>query len=140
MVYDSKQLIKKFMYVLRTLFPPIFGLIDTLNVKSYFNTVIETISHPTRNNYTLLYNESSGTYMVVVLIVCSWIYNYLCNQYLSPLTLWVRILLIAKGRRGCHRMVVGFTTTNAMQSVPNTTNVTRRKPPTCRKSLTHFII
>jgi hypothetical protein len=63
MVYDSKQLIKKFMYVLRTLFPPIFGLIDTLNVKSYFNTVIETISHPTRNNYTLLYNESSGTYM-----------------------------------------------------------------------------
>jgi hypothetical protein len=26
----------------------------------------------------------------------SWIYNYLCNQYLSPLTLWVRIRL----RRG----------------------------------------
>ena len=26
----------------------------------------------------------------------SWIYNYLCNQYLSPLTLWVRIPL----RRG----------------------------------------
>ena len=23
----------------------------------------------------------------------SWIYNYLCNQYLSPLTLWVRIPL-----------------------------------------------
>ena len=23
----------------------------------------------------------------------SWIYNYLCNQCLSPLTLWVRILL-----------------------------------------------
>ena len=23
----------------------------------------------------------------------SWIYNYLCNEYLSPLTLWVRILL-----------------------------------------------
>ena len=21
---------------------------------------------------------------------CSWIYNYLCNKYLSPLTLWVR--------------------------------------------------
>jgi hypothetical protein len=27
---------------------------------------------------------------------CSWIYNYLCNQCLSPLTLWVRITL----RRG----------------------------------------
>jgi len=25
----------------------------------------------------------------------SWIYNYLCNQSLSPLTLWVRIQLIA---------------------------------------------
>ena len=23
----------------------------------------------------------------------SWIYNYLCNQYLSPLKLWVRILI-----------------------------------------------
>jgi len=23
----------------------------------------------------------------------SWIYNYLCNQCLSPLTFWVRILL-----------------------------------------------
>jgi len=23
----------------------------------------------------------------------SWIYNYLCNQCLSPLTLWFRILL-----------------------------------------------
>jgi len=25
----------------------------------------------------------------------SWIYNYLCNQCLSPLTLWARILLMA---------------------------------------------
>ena len=25
---------------------------------------------------------------------CSWVYNYLCNQCLSPLTLWVRIPLI----------------------------------------------
>jgi hypothetical protein len=24
---------------------------------------------------------------------CSWFYNYLCNQCLSPLTLWIRILL-----------------------------------------------
>jgi hypothetical protein len=30
---------------------------------------------------------------VVVVIICCWIYNYLCNQYLSPLTLWVWILL-----------------------------------------------
>jgi len=43
-----------------------------------------------------------------------WIYNYLCNQYLSPLTLWVRIPL----RRGvldtilcdnvCQRLVEGW--------------------------------
>jgi len=26
----------------------------------------------------------------------SWIYIYLCNQWLSPLTLWVQILLMAR--------------------------------------------
>jgi len=30
---------------------------------------------------------------------CSWIYNYLCNQCLSPLTLWVRIPLMARCTR-----------------------------------------
>jgi len=30
----------------------------------------------------------------VVVIYGCWIYNYLCNQGLSPLTLWVRILLM----------------------------------------------
>ena len=30
---------------------------------------------------------------VIVVIVCSWIYNYLCNQCLWPLTLWVWISL-----------------------------------------------
>ena len=29
----------------------------------------------------------------------SWIYNYLCNQYISQLTLWVRILLMARCTR-----------------------------------------
>jgi hypothetical protein len=29
----------------------------------------------------------------------SWIYNYMCNQCLSPLTLWVRIQLMAKCTR-----------------------------------------
>ena len=31
--------------------------------------------------------------VVMVWSYNSWIYNYLCNQYLSPQTLWVRILL-----------------------------------------------
>jgi len=37
--------------------------------------------------------------MVVVVIVMmygSWIYNYLCNQCLSPLKLWVRTLFMAR--------------------------------------------
>jgi hypothetical protein len=29
----------------------------------------------------------------------SWIYNYLCNQYLSPLKLWVRIPLMANTKK-----------------------------------------
>ena len=29
----------------------------------------------------------------------TWIYNYLCNQYLSPLTLWVRIPLMTRYTR-----------------------------------------
>jgi len=29
----------------------------------------------------------------------SWIYNYLCNQCLSPLRLWVWILLMARCTR-----------------------------------------
>jgi len=29
----------------------------------------------------------------------SWIYNYLCNQYQTPLKLWVRILLMARCTR-----------------------------------------
>jgi len=27
---------------------------------------------------------------------CSWIYDYLCHQCLSPLTLWVRIPFVSK--------------------------------------------
>jgi hypothetical protein len=41
------------------------------------------------NKQTINYNPWSWSYG-------SWIYNYLCNQCLSPLTLWVRIPL----RRG----------------------------------------
>ncbi|XP_052064947.1 uncharacterized protein LOC127704771 [Mytilus californianus] len=58
MVNDSKVLIKKFMVILRTEFAAIFGLIDTLDVPAYFNTVINTISHPSKYNRTLS-NKSS---------------------------------------------------------------------------------
>jgi uncharacterized surface protein with fasciclin (FAS1) repeats len=43
---------------------------------------------PTLTNEKLLWSWS----------YCSWIYNYLCNQYLSSLT-WVRILLMARCTR-----------------------------------------
>ena len=36
---------------------------------------------------------------VVVVIVWYWIYNYLCNQCLSPLKLWVRIPFMARCTR-----------------------------------------
>jgi hypothetical protein len=50
--------------------------------------------------------------------------NDICNQCLSPLTLRVRILLMARctqynairGCRGHNRMVVGFTTTYAISA------------------------
>jgi len=29
----------------------------------------------------------------------SWIYNYICNQCLSPLTLWIRTLFMARCTR-----------------------------------------
>ena len=45
------------------------------------------------NNYLLVLLLKG---VIVVVIVCSWIYNYLCNQCLSPLILWVRTPL----RRG----------------------------------------
>jgi hypothetical protein len=34
----------------------------------------------------------------------SWIYNYLCNQYLSPLMLWVRILIRARCTTLCDKV------------------------------------
>jgi hypothetical protein len=35
----------------------------------------------------------------------SWIYNYLCNQCLSPLMLWVRILIRARCTTLCDKVV-----------------------------------
>ena len=47
---------------------------------------------------------------------CSWIYNYVWNQYLSPLKLWVRINIIARYTvldtifcdKVCQWLVTGF--------------------------------
>ena len=41
------------------------------------------------NSILLIFLKSNRVFIMVV-IVCSWIYNYLCNQCLSPLKLWVQ--------------------------------------------------
>jgi hypothetical protein len=38
-------------------------------------------------------------YMANVLIHGSWVYNYICNQYLSPLKLWIWIPFMARCTR-----------------------------------------
>ena len=48
--------------------------------------------------YDHLIRESGSSYMKgpsCLWSYGSWIYNYICNQCLSPLTLWVRILIRA---------------------------------------------
>ena len=40
----------------------------------------------------------------------SWIYNYLCNQCLSPLILWVRISIRARSTTSCDKICQWFAT------------------------------
>ena len=57
--------------------------IDRFNFNRFhFIAVISVLQYRSRQSWSYMYG--------------SWIYNYLCNQCLSPLTLWVRIPL----RRG----------------------------------------
>ena len=65
----------------------------------YFRTRIipdlcAVISACTCENYISLKREPSWSWSYG-----SWIYNYLCNQCLSPLKLWVRIPLMARRTR-----------------------------------------
>jgi hypothetical protein len=46
-------------------------------------------------------------WVVIVMRYGSWIYNYLCNQYLSPLKLWVRIPLTLCDKV-CQRLMTGW--------------------------------
>ena len=41
---------------------------------------------------------------VVAMTVCCWIYNYLYNQWLSPLMLWVRISIRARCTTLCNKV------------------------------------
>jgi hypothetical protein len=62
--------------------------------------------------------------------------NVLFTQYS------ITLILIVYWNRGCHgrdRMVVGFPTIVAVSFIGWGNRCTRRKPPTCRTSLTNFI-
>ena len=55
-----------------------------------------------RNNtyfFIDVFDITSQIGAVIVMIVCSWIFNYLCNQYLSPLMLWFRVPLMVRCTR-----------------------------------------
>ena len=47
---------------------------------------------------------------VMVVILWCWIYNYLCNQCLSPLMLWVRISIRARCTTLCDQVCQWLTT------------------------------
>jgi len=54
------------------------------------------------NNRSVLWVRGylyTGNYFVVVIVYGSWIYNYVCNQCLLPLKLWVRTPFMARCAR-----------------------------------------
>jgi cytochrome bd-type quinol oxidase subunit 2 len=44
----------------------------------------------------LYLTRNSVTVVVMIILYCTWIYNYLRNQYIWPLKLWVRIPLMVR--------------------------------------------
>ena len=64
---------------------------SVLNVKSLYSYYLEILHQSTE--YTIHSDWSIVDSTQGPLWYGSWIYNYLCNQYLSPLKLWVRIPL-----------------------------------------------
>jgi hypothetical protein len=86
----------------------------------------------------------------------SWIYNYMCNQCLSPLTLWVRTPFMAKCTQYNIMCTDCIDSYKSKYHMITTTTVAgrsglskciyicilrraQRKQATCRKSLTNFI-
>jgi ABC-type spermidine/putrescine transport system permease subunit II len=81
---------------------------------------------------------------------CSWIYSYICNQFSSLLTLWVRIplrrsvlctwlaiigLVLVYGVSRHFQQYFSYIVTVSFIGGGNRS--TRRKPPTCNKSMTN---
>ena len=65
-----------------------FKSVLTSNIYLYYDVLLSL-------HCVYVINEINNLYITYVIISCfsfGWIYNYLCNQYLSPLPWWVRIL------------------------------------------------
>ena len=74
------------------------------------------VSHDQDKKKCVLYMTKYGTYNVQYMYIInlwsyngSWIYNYmyLCNQYLSPMMLWVRISIRARCDEVCQCLATG---------------------------------
>jgi hypothetical protein len=70
----------------------------------------------------------------------SWLYNYLCNRCLSPLTLWVRTPL-SRGVLDTSPLMlwVQISYIVVVSFIGGGNRSTLRKPRTCHKTLTNFI-
>ena len=55
----------------------------------------------------------------------SWIYNYICNQCLSPLILWVQISIRARCTTLCHKVCQWLVTSRRFSPVSSTNKTDR---------------
>jgi len=67
--------------------------------KIYNSHIFELIIYSVKLKFTKLYRGPSWLWLY-----CSWIYNYLCNQCLSPLMLWVWISIRARCTTFCDKV------------------------------------
>ena len=79
-----KQEFSDILYNTTHFLVPMLCRISKVPLYYEFNNKVDIIN-------IFIYNEEPSKWWLYG--TCSWIYNYLCNQRLSPLTLWVRILL-----------------------------------------------
>ena len=72
----------------------IFNILTHYNIKICWTSQNMFSSHYQKQFFVLIQRWLSWSWSY-----CSWIYNYLCNQCLSSLTLWVQIPLMARCTR-----------------------------------------
>jgi hypothetical protein len=101
----------------------------------FFNKLFTWLQFYNRQCH-LFYNFHAILYLsTVVCFIChwtwpwsygSWIYNYLCNPWLSPLMLWVRISIRAKCTTLCDKICQWLATGRWFSPGPPVSNKTDR--------------